>query len=69
MMLLIMKTGAQSDRSMTGDRSEQKRRLLVYLTETDIRSVVCIRIKIFRKTTQMLHQIIVVYSQMYIVLR
>ena len=25
--------------------------------------------KIFRKTTQMLHQIIVVYSQMYIVLR
>lgn len=51
------------------ERPEQKRRLLVYLTETDIRSVVCIRIKIFRKTTQMLHQIIVVYSQMYIVLR
>ena len=67
--LLIMKTGAQSDRSMTGDRSEQKRRLLVYLTETDIRSVACIRIEIFRKTTQMLHQIIAVYSQMYIVLR
>lgn len=43
--------------------------LLVYLTETDIRSVACIRIEIFRKTTQMLHQIIAVYSQMYIVLR